>query len=102
MWPSPQFPVDLVTFTEEILNGKLHICAVKGITDTCNSLNTKYKRFKSNPTGNSLIKTSISEKILCVKFNHELSFDQFFKTVCKKSKIKNVSLGRPIYEIREK
>ena len=23
MWPKPQFPVDLVTFTEEILNGKL-------------------------------------------------------------------------------
>ena len=24
MWLSPQFPADLVTFTEEILNGKLH------------------------------------------------------------------------------
>ena len=24
MWPSPQFPVDLVTFIEEILNEKLH------------------------------------------------------------------------------
>ena len=24
MWPDPQFPADLVTFTEEILNGKLH------------------------------------------------------------------------------
>ena len=24
MWPNPQFPVDLVTFNEEILNGKLH------------------------------------------------------------------------------
>ena len=24
MWPNPQFPVDLVTFTEEIYNGKLH------------------------------------------------------------------------------
>ena len=24
MWPNPQFPTDLVTFTEEILNGKLH------------------------------------------------------------------------------
>ena len=25
MWPNPQFPADLVTITEEILNGKLHI-----------------------------------------------------------------------------
>ena len=24
MWPNPQFPADVVTFTEEILNGKLH------------------------------------------------------------------------------
>ena len=24
MWPSPQFSTDLVTFTEEIINGKLH------------------------------------------------------------------------------
>ena len=24
MWPNPQFPADLVTFTEQILNGKLH------------------------------------------------------------------------------
>ena len=24
MWPNPLLPADLVTFTEEILNGKLH------------------------------------------------------------------------------
>ena len=24
MWPNPQFPADLVTFTEEIFNGELH------------------------------------------------------------------------------
>ena len=29
MWPNPQETVDLVTFTEEILNGKLHFCEVK-------------------------------------------------------------------------
>ena len=29
MWPNPQFPADLVTFTEETLNGKLHfLCNV--------------------------------------------------------------------------
>ena len=27
MWPNPQFPSDLVTCTEEILNGKLHFFA---------------------------------------------------------------------------
>ena len=29
MWPNPQGPADLVTFTEEILKGKLHFsCSV--------------------------------------------------------------------------
>ena len=28
MRPNPQFTADLVTFTEEILNGKIHFCAV--------------------------------------------------------------------------
>ena len=28
MWPNPQFPADLVTFTEEILNGDFIFCAV--------------------------------------------------------------------------
>ena len=28
MWPNPHFSADLVTFTEEILNRKLHFCAV--------------------------------------------------------------------------
>ena len=35
MWPTPQETADLVTFTEEILNGKLHffcnVGAIEGI-----------------------------------------------------------------------
>ena len=32
MLPNPQFPADLVTFTEEILNGKLHfLCSDREI-----------------------------------------------------------------------
>ena len=30
MWPNPLFPADLLTFTEEIFNGKLHfLCSAK-------------------------------------------------------------------------
>ena len=32
MWPNPQETVDLATFTEEVLNGKLHFCALLLIT----------------------------------------------------------------------
>ena len=31
MWPNPQETGDLVTFTEEILNGKLHFLWSEGI-----------------------------------------------------------------------
>ena len=30
MWPNPQLPADLVTFIEEILNGKLHFLCSGG------------------------------------------------------------------------
>ena len=33
MWPNPQFPEDLVTFIEEILNGKLIFCAIFNISN---------------------------------------------------------------------
>ena len=34
MWPNPQFPADLVTFTEDTLHGKLHfLCSVKAKLD---------------------------------------------------------------------
>ena len=31
MWPNLQFPADLVTFTEETLNGKLHILCIVSV-----------------------------------------------------------------------
>ena len=34
MWPNPQERADLLTFIEEILNGKLHFCAVSRKTET--------------------------------------------------------------------
>ena len=33
MWPNPEFPADLVSFTEEILNGKLHFLCSDGRFD---------------------------------------------------------------------
>ena len=34
MWPNPQFPADLITFTEEILSEKLHfLCSEKRFTE---------------------------------------------------------------------
>ena len=34
MWPNEQFPADLVTFTEEILSGKVHfLCSAGSIAE---------------------------------------------------------------------
>ena len=36
MWPNPQGTADLVTFTEEIVNGKLHfLCSAMEIYTNC-------------------------------------------------------------------
>ena len=32
MWPNSQFPADLVTFTEEIVDGKLHFLCSDSLT----------------------------------------------------------------------
>ena len=42
MWPNPQFPPDLATFTEEIVNRKLHLCAVHDKKINLNFISTKY------------------------------------------------------------
>ena len=43
MGPNPQFPADLVTFTEEIHNGKLHIlCSV------CTAVDKYYSWYVKN------------------------------------------------------
>ena len=39
-WTNPQFPTDLVTFNEEILNGKLHLCSDWKRFDTEKSIST--------------------------------------------------------------
>ena len=44
MWPNPHFPADLVTLTEEILNGKLHFwcsACTNNQTDYSNSMSTR-------------------------------------------------------------
>ena len=44
MWPNPQFPADLVTFTGEILNGKLYFLCSKDSTRTqCFEISTYLK-----------------------------------------------------------
>ena len=37
MWPNPQFPADVVTFTDEILNRKLHILCSERYDSTTRS-----------------------------------------------------------------
>ena len=42
MWPSLEFPEDLVTFTEEILNGKLRfLCSDFQVSEAIESIEIK-------------------------------------------------------------
>ena len=47
MWPNPQFPANMVTFTEEILNEKLHfLCSDSRVCviENKSTLQTKSRR----------------------------------------------------------
>ena len=57
MWSHPQFPADLFTFTEEILNGKLIFCAV---------LDSKIQFFKRQIHINSL-----GEQLLQIRYKDQ-------------------------------
>ena len=52
MRPNPQFPADLVTFTEEILSGKLHfLCSGKSLQTLCKlCLSTRFHTRKLGET----------------------------------------------------
>ena len=68
MWPNPQFSADLVTFTEQILNRKLHfLCSV--IADFIYSKllqwrhknKPKTKPYKVNSGGNVIVQNKKEE-----------------------------------------
>ena len=42
MWPNPHKTADLVTFTEETLNGKLFFCAVSFVLPRFRALSTTH------------------------------------------------------------
>ena len=60
MWPNPQFPADLVTFTEETFNGKLHfLCNDKTCSDHTQTMqlqkdNVKTSAMEETKTQNSI------------------------------------------------
>ena len=60
MWPNLQFPADLVKFTDEILNGKLHFL--------CNgSLYQKITTLKKDEKPNLNIRDIIAIELPCLK-----------------------------------
>ena len=62
MWPNPKFPADLVTFTEENLNGKHHFL--------CSATNSQYTKHKDLFIDGDLISSRLpltAEKTLALK-----------------------------------
>ena len=42
MWPNSQFPTDLITFIEEIVNGKLHFFVQWNVKSTNKNISENY------------------------------------------------------------
>ena len=71
MWSSPQFPADLVTLTEKILNGKLHfLCSVW--TSLIKSFPFDSNPFDMNATRN-ILNATIKYVLSTKKFKEPLS-----------------------------
>ena len=86
MWPNPQETAELITFTEEIFNGKLHfLCSIKEIVlfPCVENLLRKFKNHHIKKT--SLIVEGIScfEKWLFVR-NVKLNLESLLWTLRKK------------------
>ena len=64
---------------------------VKNHKDKCRLILSK-RDLKQIQTGNSLMKNSLCEKILGVKFDHNLTFDEHVKSLCKKPNSKLYSM----------
>ena len=69
MWPNPQFSADLVTLTEEILNGKLHFL--------CHEILSK-KNFRFSEVSNVKLFSNITGKIIDLKNFLKLAEFEYF------------------------
>ena len=107
MWPDPQFPADLVTFTEEILNAKLHfLCSVEKI------LLSIFHGYTGRKVQNRLWKLSfcfwgellvIENSLYSICSVYSDNFSPFYIFICIKhaTKIFTISplMGCPIYQV---
>ena len=70
MWPTPQLPADLVTFTEELLTGKLHfLCSETvnhAILENFMLINAKKKLSKLNKQSHQCQEKRLKKEILMV------------------------------------
>ena len=73
---------------------------MKGYTEQCCLM---FSTGDSNQTQieNSLIKDSPCEKLLDVKFDHKLTFDQYVNNLCKKANAKLNALVRFVPYMRD-
>ena len=86
MWPNPQETAELITFTEEIFNGKLHFLrSVKEIVllPCVEKLLRKFKNHHIKKTSLLVEGISCFEKWLFVR-NVKLNLESLLWTLCKK------------------
>ena len=83
MWPNPQFPEDLVTFTGEILNGKVHFL--------CSEIVSVVKKNYAGSTWNESFRQFflsanqlpyIVAHVICIKLRNNYMFFNATKVSC--------------------
>ena len=74
MWPNPQFPADLVTFTEEIFNEKHYFCAVN--TPENQSFSDDFSGYKMGKLAKNKVILSLDETIYSISENYILGLSK--------------------------
>ena len=72
MWPNPQLPGDLVTFTEEILNGKLHFLCSAAAGKTGAEYSIFFKRDLCQSITEAGIIPDYKSVLFCFKIKHKI------------------------------
>ena len=69
MWPNPQFSADLITFTEEILNGKFHLLCSTCIFSSNNAVAHNWAEKKTKKPHHKLFTQTTSKIMFSEKKN---------------------------------
>ena len=83
MWPNPQFPANSITFTEEILNEKLHFLCSESFANFVKEIFVSLTNFIENPIIHGNSPNEVRFPLVVPNFKNENNFDKINLSLLK-------------------